>query len=109
MNRNAKYPVFALLLLALAAAQPALAAGGVVNVNTAEIEQLILLPRVGETVARRIIEFREENGAFKSPDDLLLVRGVGEKTFELMAPHVVVEGETTLAEKVSPPRASSED
>lgn len=109
MNRLIPTSLLALLLLAVALAQPALAASGVVNVNTAGIEELTLLPRVGETVARRIVEFREENGAFKSAEDLLLVRGVGEKTFELMAPHVAVEGETTLTEKVAAPRASSEE
>jgi competence protein ComEA len=109
MIRPSRITIVALLLLALAAAQPALAADGVVNINTADVAQLTLLPRVGETVAHRIIEFRDENGEFKSPEDLLLVRGVGEKTFELMAPHVVVKGQTTLSEKVAAPRASSDD
>jgi competence protein ComEA len=109
MTRPFRIAVLTLVMLAVAAAQPVLAAAGVVNINTAGVEQLTLLPRVGETVARRIIEFRDANGAFKSAEDLLLVRGVGEKTCELMAPRVVVEGDTTLSEKVATPRASSED
>lgn len=81
---------------------PAQAAGdkAVVNINTADAEALMLLPRVGPSVAQRIVEFREKNGRFKSTEDLMLVRGIGEKTFELIQPHVVTSGETTLAEKI---------
>jgi len=84
----------------------AMAAGGkaVVNINTAESEQLMLLPRIGPSVAQRIVEFREKNGRFKTAEDLMLVRGVGERTFELIKPHVTITGETTLSEKVQVPK-----
>lgn len=101
----------AILFLAIAAAAPIFAADaepGVVNINTASAEQLALLPRVGPALSARIIAFREENGAFAAAEDLILVRGIGEKTFAQMARHVVVEGDTTLTEKVrsgSAPRA----
>lgn len=90
--------IVALLLSAL----PALAAEAkrVVNINSAEVSQLTLLPRIGPAVAQRIVEFRKQNGAFKSPEDLMLVRGIGEKTFQLIKPYVAVSGETTLKEKV---------
>jgi competence protein ComEA len=81
-------------------AAPALAADGVVNVNTADEDQLALLPRVGPSIAGRIAEHREANGEFAGPEELMLVRGIGEKTFELLEPWVVVEGDTTLTEKV---------
>lgn len=93
----------ALLVLALsAAAAPAAAAApdGVVNVNTADESQLSLLPRVGPSIASRIVEFRDENGAFEAARDLMLVRGIGERTFELLEGFVVIEGDTTLTEKV---------
>jgi len=70
-----------------------------VNVNTADAAQLALLPRVGPAVAQRILEFREENGSFESLDELMLVRGIGEKTFELIEPWASTEGPTTLTEK----------
>ncbi|MDH3403239.1 MAG: helix-hairpin-helix domain-containing protein [Acidobacteriota bacterium] len=92
---------FCALVLALAALAPALAAEGVVNINDADLEQLTLLPRIGEFLAGRILEFREENGGFKSVEELLLVKGIGDKTFELLEPHVAISGETTLTEKVS--------
>ncbi len=76
------------------------AAEGKVNVNAAGVEQLALLPRVGPAVAQRIVDFREENGSFKTIEDLMLVRGIGEKTFEQLAPYVALSGETTLSEKV---------
>jgi competence protein ComEA len=90
--------LFFLLLSAL----PGTAAEGkrVVNINSADASQLALLPRIGPSVAQRILEFRKQNGAFKSAEDLMLVRGVGEKTFALIKPYVAVSGETTLKEKV---------
>lgn len=78
-----------------------------VNINTASVEQLTLLPRVGSVVAQRIVDFRDKNGRFKSLEDLMLVQGVGEKTFELIRPHITITGETTLTEKVKPPKSST--
>ena len=86
----------------LVTALPGSAAEGrrVVNINSADVAQLSLLPRVGPSVAQRIVDFRKENGPFKSPEDLMLVQGIGEKTFQLLKPYVAVSGETTLREKV---------
>ena len=72
----------------------------VVNINTADAAQLALLPRVGPALSQRILDFRQENGKFEAPEELILVRGIGEKTFELLEPYVVVKGETTLTQKV---------
>ena len=87
-----KYYVATMLvaLLGIATAFPVAAAttSGKVNINKASAAQLQLLPRVGATVAGRIIEFRESNGAFKSAEDLMLVRGIGEATFQRLKPYV---------------------
>ena len=72
----------------------------VVNVNTADAAELALLPRVGPALSQRIVEFREENGKFGEPAELMLVQGIGERTFELLEAYLVVEGETTLETKV---------
>ena len=94
--------VFALLL----AAAPALAGDGkTVNVNTATVAEFQLLPRIGFAVAARIVEQREKNGPFKSLDDLLLVRGIGEATYEQLKSYLALAGPTTLTEKVKLPRA----
>ena len=96
------------ILAVLLAALPGLAAEGTkVNVNSADASQLALLPRVGPSIAQRIIDYRKENGPFKKPEDLMLVRGIGEKTFELLKPYVATSGETTLKEKVRASRAGS--
>ena len=63
------------------------------------------MPRIGPALAGRIVEFREENGKFQRPEDLMLVRGIGEKTLELLKPFVTTAGETTLASKVNLSRA----
>ena len=91
-----------LLLVVFALALPAQGAeaSGSVNINTASLEQLMLLPRVGPSVAGRIVEFREQNGKFKQIADLMLVKGIGEKTFSLIEPYAAVSGETSLKEKV---------
>jgi len=61
-----------------------------VNINTATTEQLTTLPGVGPATAARIIEYREKNGAFKKIEDLMNVRGIGEKTFLRLKPLVTV-------------------
>ena len=66
----------------VAAAPPQPAAGEKVNINTASVEDLTTLPGVGKAYAERIVEYREKNGPFKKVEDLLNVRGIGEKTFE---------------------------
>lgn len=111
-NLNAARLVLTTLVLALVVSLvPTLPAWaeeeGVVNINTADADALALLPRVGPALAGRILEFREANGAFKAIDDLLLVRGIGERTLELMKPYITLEGKTTLEEKVRMSRAAA--
>lgn len=96
----------AVVLALLLAAAPALAGEGkTVNVNTAGVAEFQLLPRIGPSVAARIVEQREKNGPFKALDDLLLVRGIGEATYEQLKPYLALAGPTTLTEKVKLPRA----
>jgi competence ComEA-like helix-hairpin-helix protein len=71
-----------------------------VNINSADSSQLTMLPRVGPSVADRIVEYRKDNGPFKKPEDLMLVQGIGEKTFQLIKPYIATSGDTTLKEKV---------
>jgi competence protein ComEA len=55
-----------------------LAAAQTININTADKETLMAVKGVGEKRAEAIIAFRQQNGPFKSVDDLLLVKGVGQ-------------------------------
>ena len=68
---------------------------GVVNVNTATLEQLQLLPGIGESRARAILATREARGGFKSVDELVEVKGIGEASLARLRPFVRVEGKTT--------------
>lgn len=53
-----------------------------VNINTATVEELTTLSGIGESKAKAILEYREENGLFKSVDELVNVTGIGEKSLE---------------------------
>ena len=61
-----------------------------ININTATLVELQELPRIGEKVAQRIIDFRKANGKFKSITDLLKVKGIGEKIFDLIKDRITV-------------------
>ena len=74
------HTVFAAVLSLLIAAQ-ALATEKV-NINTADAAGLEQLPGVGPAIAARIIAWREQNGPFRSVDELTAVSGIGEKTLD---------------------------
>ena len=62
-----------------------------ININTALSDELVQLRGIGEKKAARIIEFRETNGPFKQPEDLIKVPGIGPKTFEANKHRISVE------------------
>ena len=64
----------------------------VVNVNSASTEALQALNGIGPVLAGRIVDYRERYGPFRTVDDLQEVRGIGPRTVERLAPHVVFEG-----------------
>ena len=61
-----------------------------VNINTAPADQLEGLPGVGPKMAARIVEYRQKNGGFKKPEDLMNIPGIGEKNFLKLKPLVTV-------------------
>jgi competence protein ComEA len=93
------------------------AASKKVNINTASEVELAYLPRLGAKVAARIVEQRKQK-PFARPEDLMEVKGIGEKMFLTLKPYVAVSGPTTLTAKVrssssasrrsSPPAAPKE-
>ncbi len=62
-----------------------------VNINTADEAALQTVSGIGEAKAKAIIEYRNENGAFTSLDELLNVNGIGEKLLEKIKPYLTVE------------------
>jgi competence protein ComEA len=72
------------------AAEAKASAAQVVNINTAPAEQLERLPGVGPKTAARIIEYRQKNGGFKKVEELMNVRGIGEKAFLKMKAQLTV-------------------
>jgi competence protein ComEA len=64
--------------------------GAPLNVNNASAEQLEALPGIGAAMAGRIIEYRQKHGPFKRLEDLMNVRGIGEKNFQKLKPLITV-------------------
>ncbi len=86
--KRLSYQELALLLLVVLFILPGLnlqagpaPAADKVNINTASQADLDKLPRIGPKVAQRIIDYRKEHGPFKRVEDLMKVKGIGEKTF----------------------------
>ncbi len=70
-------------------------ADGMVNIQTATVEQLQLLPGIGPSKAQAVVEHRERR-AFRRVEDLMRVRGIGRATFRRLRPMLTVDGPTTL-------------
>jgi competence protein ComEA len=67
--------------------------GAPVNLNAATIAQLQTLPGVGASTAQRILDYREKNGGFKKIEELMNVKGIGEKSFLKLKPLITVTAE----------------
>ncbi len=90
MNRSALVLVAALVCIALPleaqrAAKPTVAATAVstgpVNLNSASAAQIALLPGIGPKTADLVVQYRQKNGPFKKIEEIMNVRGIGEKSF----------------------------
>ena len=73
-------------------AAPTLLLAGPVDVNTADAETIsTALKGIGLSKAKAIVEYREKHGPFKTPEDLSLVKGIGERTVEINRPNIRIE------------------
>ena len=64
-----------------------------ININTASAEELVQLKGIGPKKAAAIVKFRETNGPFRIPEDLIKVPGIGPKTFETNKERIVVKSD----------------
>lgn len=62
-----------------------------ININTATVVELMQLKRVGPKIAQRIVEYREKHGPFEKSEDIIKVKGIGRKVFELNKDRITVE------------------
>jgi competence protein ComEA len=62
-----------------------------ININQASAEEIAVLKNIGPKYAERIVQYRQANGPFKSPEDLMKVQGIGSKTFELNKDKIITE------------------
>lgn len=63
-----------------------------ININTADEEMLAMLDGIGDTLASRIVAYREEHGPFKDTKDIMNVSGIGEKKYEQIAEFITIGG-----------------
>ncbi len=91
-NKHSFISIIVALSLVLLMTGSAIAEGNAqININTASVEELVQLDRVGQRYAERIIAYREQNGPFKAPEDIMQVAGIGPKTFEANKDRIVVK------------------
>jgi competence protein ComEA len=89
---------------ASAPATGAVTADGVVNIQTASVDELQRLPGIGPSKAAAIVAFRDRT-PFRRVEDILRVRGIGRSTFRRLRPMLSVSGPTTLTTDVRVPRS----
>lgn len=76
---------FCLLLFAFCLLLSSASAQERINLNTASAAELMRLPYVGQTVARRIVDYRRKHGAFKRPQDIIIIKGLSAKRYREIA------------------------
>jgi competence protein ComEA len=62
-----------------------------ININSASVKELQELPQIGTAVAQRIVDYREKHGKFTKIEEIMKVKGIGEKTFLKIKPLITVE------------------
>ena len=90
-NRGKNYRIrFTRLSASATASPPPETAAVIVNINTATADELAELDGIGSTLAERIVAYRETNGAFRVPEQLMNVEGIGEIKFNSIKNYITV-------------------
>ena len=64
---------------------------GKININTATVNELVELKRIGPKYAEKIVKYREANGPFQTAEDIMKVPGIGQKTWEMNKDRIVID------------------
>jgi len=78
------------LPIAAAPLQPGHAPQRPINLNAATVTELMQLPRIGQKTAERIVAFRKQHGGFLRPEEVMNVKGIGDKSFAKLKPYLTV-------------------
>lgn len=89
-NSNRALLVFGLMIMFVCSSAQAVDLEKI-NINSATADELTRLQGIGEIKAREIVDFREGQGLFETPEDIMKVPGIGPKTFEKNRERIVVE------------------
>ena len=92
MRENRIIPFCLIVAVMMTLVSVALAQGAEkFNINKASAVELTQLNRIGPKLSERIVEYREKHGPFERPEDIMQVRGIGPKTFELNKDRITTE------------------
>ena len=93
MKKNKiSFSIVFISLMVMLSLVAAVASTGKVNINTAGKSQLVTLKHVGDKIADRIIEYRKAH-PFKAPEDIMKVKGIGQKVFEANKDRIIVKND----------------
>ncbi len=101
------HQLFRALVVALVMQCGLAAAAGPVNINTANLDELVALSGIGPSKAQAIIDYRKAHGPFKSVDDLKLVKGIGAKRLEKLRADITVTAAPAKVAVVSVPKGDA--
>ena len=81
-------PVFAAEKQSKAGVEVEQQLSGAIDINSAGVDDLVQLPGIGPKTAEKILSYRQENGKFQSVEDLMNVKGIGQKKFNKLKSNV---------------------
>ena len=90
---------FALISVLVVPSHPQDTPAKKIDINSASVQELQKLPRIGAAVAKRIVDYREKHGKFSKIEEIMKVKGIGEKTFLQIKPLIMVGQEPKSKKK----------
>lgn len=101
MKRKAKVFIFFIVLGLIFTSIMSATAEQKLDINTASVEQLQTLPGIGSVIAQNIVNYRQTHGAFEKIEDIMKIKGIGQKKFEKIKDLITVKKEKTVNFKIA--------